>query len=417
MSTLTMPSSPPWSLTYPRAWQDTRPSPPHERIALPSIRQTFPELRLQIDQDSSAREPPSTGMSLEPHYAGITTALEYVHSPTHYKRRRLSFEYGQDIERTNSIPRLCANSPDRNHRQLSPSRGSRTSLEPLISSNRASPPAHNGARPSTPLFMQQPGLNMEHRPRPDIYRTLPSLAMINHDRKTCDTRGIQGIPSDEYMQEAEKKMRTSSITSIHSYGTDGGSPAYRPASYGYGLHHPNRLQSLSVGSVQPVDRTPFSPGPSPGPYSHQFHDAYMRIHEISMSMNGDGKQRKRRGNLPKETTDKLRTWFVAHLHHPYPSEEEKQELMRQTGLQLNQISNWFINARRRQLPTMISNARAESEAMTVRGGDGKPLPSTERADYEPDSQPLSDGEGSPFRDVELESIKRRRVTGIDRGSI
>lgn len=66
---------------------------------------------------------------------------------------------------------------------------------------------------------------------------------------------------------------------------------------------------------------------------------------------------------------------------------------------------------------MISNARAESEAMTVRGGDGKPLPSTERADYEPDSQPLSDGEGSPFRDVELESIKRRRVTGIDRGSI
>jgi hypothetical protein len=49
----------------------------------------------------------------------------------------------------------------------------------------------------------------------------------------------------------------------------------------------------------------------------------------------DSKQRKRRGNLPKETTDKLRAWFVAHLQHPYPTEDEKQELMRQTGLQMS----------------------------------------------------------------------------------
>lgn len=57
-----------------------------------------------------------------------------------------------------------------------------------------------------------------------------------------------------------------------------------------------------------------------------------------MGMGGDNKQRKRRGNLPKETTDKLRAWFVAHLHHPYPTEDEKQELMRQTGLQMSEWS-------------------------------------------------------------------------------
>jgi hypothetical protein len=81
-------------------------------------------------------------------------------------------------------------------------------------------------------------------------------------------------------------------------------------------------------------------------------------------MGQDGKSggRKRRGNLPKETTDKLRAWFVGHLHHPYPTEDEKQDLMVRTGLQMNQISNWFINARRRQLPSMISNARAETAA-------------------------------------------------------
>jgi hypothetical protein len=55
------------------------------------------------------------------------------------------------------------------------------------------------------------------------------------------------------------------------------------------------------------------------------------------SLNGDNKQRKRRGNLPKETTDKLRAWFVAHLQHPYPTEDEKQELMRQTGLQMSKL--------------------------------------------------------------------------------
>lgn len=49
----------------------------------------------------------------------------------------------------------------------------------------------------------------------------------------------------------------------------------------------------------------------------------------------DTRQRKRRGNLPKETTDKLRAWFVSHLTHPYPTEDEKQELMRQTGLQMS----------------------------------------------------------------------------------
>lgn len=50
----------------------------------------------------------------------------------------------------------------------------------------------------------------------------------------------------------------------------------------------------------------------------------------------DGRQRKRRGNLPKETTDKLREWFISHLQHPYPTEDEKQELMGKTGLQMSE---------------------------------------------------------------------------------
>ncbi|KAI0840555.1 hypothetical protein F5Y06DRAFT_243071 [Hypoxylon sp. FL0890] len=406
MSTLTMPSS-----TYPHGfpheltWRDARPEPAprsREQIALPSIRQAFPEFQLNVD--TSIIKPSSTSLpawSLN----STTTPSEYIHSPTHQKRRRLSFEGRNDIERTNSIPRLCPSSCD--IRPSSPVTFRSTNTNPWDERNRASPPSG--------IYMRAPA-HIEPHERVETRPTLPSLTHLDFRRNTGagGTRQVRSQTSDEY---AQALLRRRSITGTSSHRTEGGSPAYRNENFGYGFHHPTRVQSLSLGSVHPFDRTPFSPGLSPRPYDHQFPDNYMRMREYGMGINGEGKQRKRRGNLPKETTDKLRAWFVAHLHHPYPSEEEKQDLMRQTGLQLNQISNWFINARRRQLPTMINNARAESDAMTVRGGDGKLIPSTERTDYDSDGKPLSDGEGSPFRDVELESIKRRRVTDINRGSI
>jgi len=65
----------------------------------------------------------------------------------------------------------------------------------------------------------------------------------------------------------------------------------------------------------------------------------------------------RRGNLPKSSTNILKKWLFDHLFHPYPTEEEKSQLSLQTGLNLNQISNWFINARRRTLQPMLENVR------------------------------------------------------------
>ncbi|KAE8144148.1 homeobox KN domain-containing protein [Aspergillus avenaceus] len=89
----------------------------------------------------------------------------------------------------------------------------------------------------------------------------------------------------------------------------------------------------------------------------------------------DSKNKRRRGNLPKPVTDILRAWFHEHLDHPYPSEEDKQMFMTRTGLTISQISNWFINARRRQLPALRNQMRT--------GG----------SDYDSQRQ-------SPFSDVE-----------------
>ncbi|KAF9741410.1 hypothetical protein PMIN06_006351 [Paraphaeosphaeria minitans] len=51
--------------------------------------------------------------------------------------------------------------------------------------------------------------------------------------------------------------------------------------------------------------------------------------------------------FPHAVTKILKNWMIAHIDHPYPTEEEKEALGQQTGLSLSQISNWMANTRRR----------------------------------------------------------------------
>lgn len=49
----------------------------------------------------------------------------------------------------------------------------------------------------------------------------------------------------------------------------------------------------------------------------------------------------------RESVRILKNWLSTHNRHPYPSEEEREMLQRQTGLNKTQITNWLANARRR----------------------------------------------------------------------
>ncbi|XWS70467.1 hypothetical protein CRYUN_Cryun03dG0050900 [Craigia yunnanensis] len=58
-------------------------------------------------------------------------------------------------------------------------------------------------------------------------------------------------------------------------------------------------------------------------------------------------RKRRAGKLPGDTTSALKAWWLSHSKWPYPTEEDKARLVQETGLQLKQINNWFINQRKR----------------------------------------------------------------------
>lgn len=79
--------------------------------------------------------------------------------------------------------------------------------------------------------------------------------------------------------------------------------------------------------------------------------------EVSDLLN---KRKPKRGVLPKQATNIMRSWLFQHIVHPYPTEDEKRMIAAQTNLTLLQVNNWFINARRRILQPMLDASNPEA---------------------------------------------------------
>lgn len=67
----------------------------------------------------------------------------------------------------------------------------------------------------------------------------------------------------------------------------------------------------------------------------------------------------------------LRGWLSTHASHPYPTDEEKESLRRQTGLNKTQITNWLANARRRG---KVRQPRSTSPSVRSRYAEAMDIP-------------------------------------------
>ncbi|KAI9901460.1 hypothetical protein N3K66_003277 [Trichothecium roseum] len=93
----------------------------------------------------------------------------------------------------------------------------------------------------------------------------------------------------------------------------------------------------------------------------------------SRHMSGPGSTlRKTSGSRIVKKTRALRKWLAIHTDHPYPTEEEKSELVSQSGLTRTQVVNWFNNARRRQ--RHLEQLESQSSRKIFRSGSPMPQP-------------------------------------------
>ncbi|CAI9756291.1 unnamed protein product [Fraxinus pennsylvanica] len=60
-----------------------------------------------------------------------------------------------------------------------------------------------------------------------------------------------------------------------------------------------------------------------------------------------GFSKKKKGKLPNDAKRTLLQWWNTHYKWPYPTEADKITLAESTGLDQKQITNWFINQRKR----------------------------------------------------------------------
>lgn len=171
--------------------------------------------------------------------------------------------------------------------------------------------------------------------RNEFNQGLPPVPTFNHERSSSgsDPRGRDwsdyALDSSRPSHLAHRPIHPSFSQQSNGYGNA------EQNSYGYQHSrmptHPNQStfhNHPTHGHPGTMERTPFS--------VQQF-----QAHQENPFYNGGiqepGKVKKRRGNLPKESTDYLMTWFMEHWERAYPDEPLKLKFCEHTGMVLSKL--------------------------------------------------------------------------------
>lgn len=204
---------------------------------------------------------------------------------------------------------------------------------PLITGSR-------GAMPVTsPSLSKLPGLQyaISHPRRTDL--RLPSFAMAYDSSSSCSSSQDALSPSS---------MGGSAGNGLHLSVAHCETPHFMPGVAAF------------CPEASPTDKTPAS-------LSASSVESCLNVEELKRRKKGT-----RRGTLNPEAKNVLKAWMFSpeHFAHPYPSEEEKEELASEAGIEVKQLSNWFTNARKRLWQPVLrqSGVEVKNFLSTGRGG-------------------------------------------------
>ncbi|KAF2868087.1 hypothetical protein BDV95DRAFT_597418 [Massariosphaeria phaeospora] len=215
-------------------------------------------------------------------------------------------------------------------------------IDPALETAYSTTPSHQHRtsepypRPSESVYSAAP--NYQHRASAPYPPPSDAVASSSHHRHQS-TPAPHGYHSHEHRPPALPSIPT-------------------PIAYPSQPLHPGayETQHISYQNMQapPIQYypAPYPPGPAAGydgayAYQQNSQQSMQNFNFQQIGADPHNFNRKRRGNLPKDSTNKLKKWYSDHRESPYPTEEEKHALCVMTHLNMNQVSNWFINARRR----------------------------------------------------------------------
>ncbi|KAL7544790.1 hypothetical protein ACHAWF_008150 [Thalassiosira exigua] len=72
---------------------------------------------------------------------------------------------------------------------------------------------------------------------------------------------------------------------------------------------------------------------------------------------------RKKNALSTSAVEYLKEWMMHpdHIEHPYPTEDEKRRILRETGIELKQLTNWFVNNRKRYWKPKVEELRRKCE--------------------------------------------------------
>jgi len=112
--------------------------------------------------------------------------------------------------------------------------------------------------------------------------------------------------------------------------------------------------------------------------------------------------------LPPAAVSILKLWFLVHQSDPYPTKEEKERLMKETGLSTIQLKNWFSNIRKRHwhpIRTGSRRPRSHVEYVLLYGASAQAPTSSPESPNDGD-----DGESLMESDLERPQKMARRLS-------